>query len=89
MSEVLDWQSVADPRAAVRYAVEVLRHYGSEIKAVEIWNEYNGTFCKGPATQDRSGTYLRMLRAAYTAIKRERPDVLVLGGATSTSRQGR
>lgn len=69
--------------AYARYAVAVLRHYGSQIKAVEIWNEYNGTFNHGPATQDRAGTYLRMLRAAYTAIKRERPDVLVAGGATS------
>jgi len=69
--------------AYARYAVEVLRHYGRQIKAVEIWNEYNGTFCKGPATRDRSGTYLRMLRAAYAAIKRERPDVTVVGGATS------
>jgi hypothetical protein len=69
--------------AFARYAVEVLRHYGPQIKAVEIWNEYNGSFCKGPATEDRAGTYLRMLRAAYAAIKHERPDVTVVGGATS------
>src|SRR5581483_6328501 len=69
--------------AYARYGVEVLRHYGDQIKAVEIWNEYNGTFCKGPATQDRAGTYLQMLRVAYTAIKRARPDVVVAGGATS------
>ena len=69
--------------AYTRYALEVLRHYGDQIKAVEVWNEYNGTFCKGPATQDRAGTYLRMLRAVYTAIKHERPDVLVVGGGTS------
>lgn len=65
--------------AYARYAVEVLRHYGAQIEAVEIWNEYNGSFCKGPATADRSGTYLRMLKAAYTEIKRERPDVTVVG----------
>lgn len=69
--------------AFARYAVEVLRHYGGQIKAVEVWNEYNGSFARGPATQDRAGTYLRMLRATYTAIKRERPDVLVAGGATA------
>lgn len=69
--------------AFARYAVAVLRHYGEQIKAVEIWNEYNGSFNRGPATQDRAGTYLRMLRAAYTAIKRERPDVIVAGGATA------
>lgn len=69
--------------AYARYAVEVLRHYGGQIKAVEVWNEYNGSFARGPATQDRAGTYLRMLRATYTAIKRERPDVIVAGGATA------
>lgn len=69
--------------AYARYGVEVLRHYGKQIGAVEIWNEYNGTFCKGPAAHDRAGTYLKMLRTAYAAIKRERPDVLVAGGATS------
>lgn len=69
--------------AFARYAVEVLRHYGQQIKAVEVWNEYNGTFCKGPATEDRAGTYLKMLRTTYAAIKRERPDVTVVGGATS------
>ncbi len=50
---------------------------------MEIWNEFNGTFCKGPAARDRAGTYLQMLRVAYTAIKRERPDVTVVAGATS------
>ncbi len=69
--------------AYARYAVAVLRHYGKQIKAVEIWNEYNGTFCKGPAAHDRAGTYLLMLRTAYAAIKRERPDVIVAGGGTS------
>ena len=79
-----DTPHTADGIAAYgRYAVEVLRHYGSQIKAVEIWNEYNGSFARGPATQDRAATYAQMLRAAYTAIKKERPDVTVVGGATS------
>jgi len=69
--------------AYARYVVAVLRHYGKQIKAVEIWNEYNGTFCKGPAAHDRAGTYLLMLRTAYAAIKQERPDVIVAGGGTS------
>jgi hypothetical protein len=69
--------------AYARYAVQVLRHYGKQVKAVEIWNEYNGTFCKGPAAHDRAGTYLLMLRTAYAAIKQERPDVIVAGGGTS------
>jgi hypothetical protein len=68
--------------AYAQYGVQVLRHYGDQIKAVEIWNEYNGSFCAGPATLDRTGTYTRMLQQAYTQIKTERPDVTVVGGAT-------
>ncbi len=64
------------------YGVEVLRRYGDQIKAVEIWNEYNGSFCKGPAISDRAGTYAKMLAGAYSRIKAERPDVTVLGGST-------
>jgi hypothetical protein len=70
-------------RAYARYAVEVLRHYGDQIQAVEIWNEYNGGFAQGPATTNRAETYTAMLRHAYAAIKSERPDVTVLGGSTA------
>ncbi len=69
--------------AYARYCVEVVRHYGNQIQAVEIWNEYNGGFAKGPATRDRVRTYAQMLRRAYPALKRERPDLVVLGGSTA------
>ncbi len=66
-----------------RYSAEVVRHFRGQIQAVEVWNEYNGTFCKGPATNDRAATYGKMLRAAYAAIKAERPGVTVAGGSTA------
>lgn len=69
--------------AYANYAMAVLNHYGSQIRTVEIWNEYNGSFSAGPATNDLSGTYTRMLQAAYARIKAARPDVTVLGGATA------
>ena len=69
--------------AYAHYATEVLRHYGAQIKAVEIWNEYNGSFAKGPATADRAGTYNKMLQTAYATIKGARPDVTVVAGATA------
>ncbi len=69
--------------AYARYAVEVLRLGGKQVKAVEVWNEFNGTFNHGPATEHRAVSYVRMLRRAYESIKRERPDVIVVGGATS------
>jgi hypothetical protein len=75
--------TVAGFNAYARYATEVLRHYGNRIRAVEIWNEYNGSFAKGPATLDRAGTYTKMLKTAYAAIKAARPDVTVVGGATA------
>lgn len=64
-----------------RYCQEVLRHYGNQIHAVEIWNEYNGSFCSGPA-EGRPEFYAGMLQVAYRAIKAVRPDVTVLGCAT-------
>lgn len=69
--------------AYAQYGAAVLRRYGEQIKAVEIWNEYNGGFARGPATADRAGTYLRMLRSAHEGLKRTRPDVQVVGGATA------
>jgi len=66
-----------------RYGVALLRHYGTQIGAVELWNEYNGTFCSGPALADRAATYTRMIRVAYRALKAERPDIIVAGGATA------
>lgn len=69
--------------AYARYGVEVLRHFGPQIRAVEIWNEYNGTFCKGPATKARAETYAKMARVAYRALKAERPDLQVAGAATA------
>jgi hypothetical protein len=66
-----------------RYGVEVLRRFGTQIKAVEIWNEYNGAFVRGPAADDRAATYLRMLRKVHQEVKRDRPDVRVVGGATA------
>ncbi|HVU16674.1 MAG TPA: hypothetical protein VHD32_07105 [Candidatus Didemnitutus sp.] len=69
--------------AYVRYTGAVLNRYGSQIHNVEIWNEYNGSFAKGPATNDRPGTYTKMLKAAYTSIKASRPDITVVGGSTA------
>ena len=65
------------------YALELLRHYGRQIKAVEIWNEVNaGTFIKGRATEDKPYYYAELLKTVYPAIKRARPDVKVVAGAT-------
>jgi hypothetical protein len=67
--------------AYARYCQEVLKHYGKQIDAVEIWNEYNGNFAGGPA-DGRPEVYRQMLIPAYKAIKEVRPDVKVLAGGT-------
>ncbi|HEY0946398.1 MAG TPA: glycosyl hydrolase [Opitutaceae bacterium] len=65
------------------YAVSLLNQYGSQLKSVEVWNEYNaGTFIKGPATTNKSYYYSLMLRDTYEAVKAVRPDVQVVAGAT-------
>lgn len=63
------------------YSAAVLRQYGAQINTVEVWNEYNGGFCSGPAAGDRAAYYTRMLRTTYTAVKAQNPTVRVLGGA--------
>ncbi len=64
-----------------RYAQALLKHYGEQVRWLEVWNEYNGSFCSGPATADRPRYYTQMCKVAYQRIKELRPDVTVLGTA--------
>jgi hypothetical protein len=50
------------------------------LKAVEVYNEYNGAFSTGPCARKPS-CYAQLLRYTYQAIKAIRPDVTVVGGA--------
>jgi hypothetical protein len=65
------------------YCCQVLDHYGSQIQNVEIWNEFNGTWCTGPAASDRAPTYAQLLQTAFNAIKATHPSVNVIGGSTA------
>lgn len=65
------------------YAREIVRRYGRQIKEVEVWNEFNGSFSKGPAAK-RPDAYLRLLERTYRAVKAERPDLKVVGPAAVT-----
>jgi len=64
-----------------RYGQEILKKYGEQVKWLEVWNEYNGSFCKGPAQKDRPQFYTQMLERAYKKVKETRADVKVIGGA--------
>lgn len=65
------------------YARQIVRRYGRQIKEVEVWNEFNGSFSKGPAAK-RPDAYLRLLERTYRAVKAERPDLKVVGPAAVT-----
>ncbi len=67
--------------AFARYGKEILRRYGSQVKTLELWNEYNGSFCTGPAAADRPKSYAELAKAVYPQLKEERPSVNVIGCA--------
>ncbi len=65
------------------YAARIVRRYGPQLRAVEVWNEYNGAFSNGPAAKKPEG-YLKILKATYKAVKAERSDLKVIGPAAVT-----
>lgn len=67
--------------AYANYGKAILDHYGDQVQALEVWNEYNGSWCDGPAAADRPRYHTQMLKAAYERLKATRPDVQVLGAA--------
>ena len=65
------------------YTRQIVRRYGAQLRAVEVWNEFNGTFSKGPAARRPEG-YFRLLERTYRAVKAERPDLTVVAPAAVT-----
>lgn len=63
------------------YAAAVAQRYRGQVSALEVWNEYNGSFCDGPCKQDKAGTYAAMLKSAYNSLKAANPSAIVAGGA--------
>lgn len=77
----------AERDAFVRYVLTVLDRYTTRypglIEAVEVWNEVNGTWNGGYASDQVVPVYVALLRAVYEAI-RARPAfaaIKILGGA--------
>jgi hypothetical protein len=72
------------PRKPATYGAFVAylaARYGTQLAAIEVWNEPDQTnelYFAGP---DKVHRYAAILRAAYPAIKRANPHVLVLGGS--------
>lgn len=62
------------------YVFELVRHFGSRLPEIEIWNEWNiGHFWKNPNAKN----YCQTLVTAYRAAKRANPSVRVLLGGTA------
>jgi endo-1,4-beta-mannosidase len=67
--------------AYASFVAYLARRYGTKLAAIEIWNEpdqSNELYFAGP---EKAARYAALLRAAYTAIKRANPSVLVLGAS--------
>ncbi len=70
-----------DEQAFTNYIAESVRHYRNRVRAYHIFNEPLYTFYSLPASLGHTlDDYLRLLRLAFEAIKREQPDALVVGG---------
>ena len=68
----------ASPTLYARYAAAIARHFGDGISAEEIWNEPNSVRFWHP--RPNPGFYVRMLKAAYVAIKAVDPRLIVVSG---------
>jgi hypothetical protein len=64
-----------------RYGEAILKQYGKQVRWLEVWNEYNGSWCPPAARNDRPKYYAEMIRHVYQYLKPKYPDVKILGGA--------
>lgn len=65
------------------YAREVVRRYGDNISAVEVWNEPNGQgFTRGPAARDPVN-YARMVEYVNRHVRQVNSEVPIFAGATT------
>jgi polysaccharide biosynthesis protein PslG len=71
----------SDPATYASAVAYLARRYGTNLAAIEVWNEpdhSNQLYFAGPRKAQR---YAAILRAAYPAIKQVNPAVPVLGGS--------
>jgi hypothetical protein len=70
-----------EPSAYAAFVAYLAQRYGTQLLAIEVWNEpdqANERYFAGP---EKAARYAALLRAAYPAIKHANPGVLVLGGS--------
>lgn len=72
-----------DPDDYADAAEWVLRRWGAQLRAVEVWNEPN--LAVSLKASDPAATYASILKAAYPRMKAAAPGVTVLGGSLAFS----
>jgi hypothetical protein len=70
----------ADPGTYAAYVGEFAGRYCGRVQAIEVWNEQNLWYEWGGEPLD-AGRYVRLLAAAYRAIKAACPSMIVVSGA--------
>jgi polysaccharide biosynthesis protein PslG len=71
----------SDPATYAAFVAYLAQRYGTQLAAIEIWNEpdqANQRYFAGP---DKARRYAAILRAAYPAIKQVDPQLPVLAGS--------
>jgi hypothetical protein len=70
-----------DPETFAAFVAYLAQRYGPQLAAIEVWNEPDQANEAYFAGHNKAARYAALLRAAYAAIKRANPAVLVLGGS--------
>jgi len=70
----------ADPGAYASFVGEFAARYCGRVQAIEVWNEQNLWYEWGGEALD-AARYVRLLAAAYRAIKAACPSMIVVSGA--------
>jgi hypothetical protein len=71
----------SDPADYAAFVAYLAQRYGTQLAAIEIWNEpdqINEKYFAGP---EKARRYATILRAAYPAIKQANPNVPVIAGS--------
>ena len=79
-SRYVGGRAATDPNAYASFAGEFAGRYCGRVQAIEVWNEQNLHYEWGNEKLD-AARYVRLLRAAYGAIKRACPSMIVVSGA--------
>lgn len=73
----------ADPQTYANFVTTLLYRYPGMVHAIEVWNEMNLDREWASVYGLNAQNYVKLLRAAYSAIKAVDPGIIVISGALS------